>query len=73
MSVVSAPADWVEFVSELRLPRKADRRLGELMDLNSQGKLSESERAELESLVEVSETLSLARAKALQLLGRTPR
>ncbi|MGB7160035.1 MAG: hypothetical protein WBD40_18355 [Tepidisphaeraceae bacterium] len=73
MSVVSAPAEWVEFVSELRLPPKTDRRLAELMDRNNEGRLGESERAELESLVEVSETLSLARAKALHLLGRTPR
>jgi hypothetical protein len=73
MAVVSAPAEWVEFVSELRLPPKTDRRLQELMDRNNEGDLNESERAELESLVEVSETLSLARARALQLLGRQPR
>ena len=73
MTVVSAPADWVEFVSELRLPPKTDLRLQDLMDRNSEGLLGEDERAELESLVEVSETLSLARARALQLLGRTPR
>jgi hypothetical protein len=73
MAVVSAPAEWVEFVSELRLPPKTDRRLQELMDRNNEGVLNESERAELESLVEVSETLSLARARALQLLGRQPR
>ena len=73
MTVVSAPTDWVEFVSELRLPPRTDRRLQELMDRNNEGELEESERAELESLVEVSETLSLARAKALELLGRTPR
>ena len=73
MIVVSAPAEWVEFVSELRLPPKTDRRLQELMDRNNEGDLSESERAEFESLVEVSETLSLARARALQLLGRQPR
>jgi hypothetical protein len=73
MTSVSAPADWVEFVSEMRLPANADRRLQYLMDRNNQGQLSESERAELESWVEVSETMSLARAKALQLLGRTPR
>lgn len=72
MPVVSAPAEWVEFVSELRLPPKTDRRLSELMDRNSQGNLRESERAELESLVEISQTLSLARAKALHLLGRSP-
>ena len=45
MSVISAPADWVELV----------------------------EQEELETLVELSETISLARARALHLLGRAPR
>lgn len=53
MAVISAPADWVESVSRLRLPAKADR-------------------ADLESLVELSERLSLVRAEALHLLGRKP-
>ena len=73
MTVVSAPLDWVESVSELRLPEKTDRRLRELMDRNNEGRLSAGEREELESLVEVSERLSLVRAKALHLLGRNPR
>ena len=73
MSVISAPVDWVESVSELRLPLRSDRRLQELMDRNNEGALTADERAELESLVEVSETLSLVRAKALQILGRDPR
>ena len=72
MTVVQAPAEWVEFVSELRLPPKSDRRLQDLMSRHSDGLLSEAERAELESLVELSERLSLARAQALHLLGRTP-
>ena len=70
MTVLSAPVDWVASVSELRLPARSDYRLGELMDRNSEGLLSEAERAELESLVDLSETLSLVRAKALYLLGR---
>ena len=73
MTVISAPVDWVELVSELRLPPKTDRRLQELMDRNNEGLLSDDERAELESLVEVAEKLSLARARALHLLGRSPR
>lgn len=72
MTVISAPVDWVEFVSEVRLPAKSDRRLQELMDRNNDGLLTQAEHAELESLVEVSETLSLVRAKALRLLGRAP-
>ena len=73
MTVISAPVDWVEAVSELRLPARTDRRMQELMDLNNEGRLSAPERAELESLVEVSESLSLVRARALHLLGRDPR
>jgi hypothetical protein len=72
MAVIPAPVDWVESVSELRLPAKVDRRLQELMDRNTEGQLTEAERADLESLVELSETLALVRAEALQLLGRKP-
>jgi hypothetical protein len=72
MAVIPAPVDWVESVSELRLPPKVDRRLQELMDRNTEGQLTDAERADLESLVELSETLALVRAEALQLLGRTP-
>jgi hypothetical protein len=72
MTVVSAPIEWVERVSELNLPPKTDRRLSELMDRNTEGQLSAAERAELESLVELSESMSLVRADALHLLGRRP-
>jgi hypothetical protein len=71
-AVVSAPIDWVESVSRLRLPAKADRRLQDLMDRNNDGVLSPIEMAEMESLVELSETISLVRAEALHLLGRRP-
>lgn len=72
MSVISAPVDWVESVGKLRLPPRADHRLQELMDRNTEGQLTEREREDLEALVEISETLSLVRAEALHLLGRTP-
>jgi hypothetical protein len=72
MSLISAPLDWVELVSDLRLPPKADRRLQVLMDRNTEGQLSDDEAADLEALVELSETLSLVRAEALHLLGRNP-
>ena len=71
-SVISAPVKWVESVSALRLPRKADRRLRQLMDRNNEGELSPQEREELESLVDLSERLSLVRAEALRLLGQSP-
>ena len=73
MSVISAPLDWVELASDLRLPPKTDRRLQELMDRNTEGRLSAEESADLESLVELSETLSLVRTEALHLLGRVPK
>ena len=73
MSVVSAPLDWVELVSDLRLPPKVDHRLQDLMDRNTEGQLSAEETADLEYLVELSETLSLVRAEALHLLGRNPK
>jgi hypothetical protein len=71
-TMVPAPFAWVETVSRLRLPPKADQRLQELMDRNNEGELSESEREQLEALVEMSEALSLVRAEALHLLGTTP-
>ena len=40
------------------------------MDRNNDGQLTDNEREELESLVEMSESLSLVRAEALRLLGR---
>jgi hypothetical protein len=42
------------------------------MDGNNEGHLQESEREELEALVELSEKLSLIRGEALQILGRQP-
>jgi hypothetical protein len=69
---IDAPLEWVETVGSLRLPPKADQRLQELMDRNNDGLLTEVERADLESLVELSERLSLVRAEALHLLGRRP-
>jgi hypothetical protein len=71
-STIDAPLDWVETVGNLRLPPKADQRLQELMDRNNEGLLTETERADLESLVELSERLTLVRAEALHLLGRRP-
>ena len=66
-STIDAPLEWV-----VRLPPKADRRLQELMDRNNEGLLTETERADLESLVELSERISLVRAEALHLLERIP-
>jgi hypothetical protein len=69
MTTMCVPINWVESVSELKLPVKRHRRLQMLMDRNNEGQLTEEERSELESLVEMSQTLSLVRAEALHLLG----
>ena len=71
-TTIDAPLAWVESVGSLRLPPKADQRLQELMDRNNEGLLTDTERADLESLVELSERLSLVRAEAIHLLGRKP-
>lgn len=72
-STIDAPLEWVQAVGELRLPAKADQRLQELMDRNNEGLLTEAERAELGALAELSERISLLRAEALHLLGRSPK
>jgi hypothetical protein len=74
MSVfVQAPLEWVEEVAALRLPAKIDQRLRDLMDRNTDGALTPGEQEEIQALVELSEILALARARALHLLGREPR
>lgn len=71
-STIDVPLEWVETVGNLRLPPKADQRLQELMDRNNEGLLTAAERTDLESLVELSERLSVVRAEAIHLLGRKP-
>ena len=71
-AVVQAPLDLMEAVADLRLPAKANSRLQDLMDRNNNGALDQDEREDLEALVELSESLSLVRARALHLLGRKP-
>ncbi len=73
MSVIRASLELVEAIAALRLPSKTDRRLQQLMDRNTNGLLTDMEREDLEALVEMSESISLLRAKALHLLGRNPR
>lgn len=71
-STIAAPVEWVQSVGNLRFPAKTDHHLQELMDRNNEGLLLESEREELEALVELSEKMSLVRGEALQILGRQP-
>lgn len=72
MSVIQTPVDLVEAFAGFRLSPKMDQRLQELMDRNTNGLLTGPERTELEALVEMSESISLLRARALHLLGRKP-
>lgn len=67
-----APRSLAESVAALRFPSRTDARLQSLMDRNTNGQLSPVEREELESLVELSESLALVRAEALRVLGRNP-
>lgn len=71
-AVIEAPVDLVEAVADLRFPPKTYQRLQSLMDRNNQGTLTPAEHAELEALVELSQTLALVRAGALKLLGMKP-
>ena len=70
MNTIETPVELVTSVADLRFPQKIDAHLQTLMDRNTEGQLTEVEREELEALVELSETLSLLRVQALQVLGR---
>ena len=69
---MEAPIELAESVAAMRFPPKADARLQWLMDRNTDGLLTASEREELEALVELSESMALVRAQALRVLGRKP-
>ena len=69
-NVLPAPLDWVESIAELQLPQVIDDRMQILMGRNNEGLLRGEERVELESLVELSEMMSVVRARALHLLRR---
>ncbi len=71
LSTIETPIELVTSVADLRFPPKIDAHLQALMDRNTEGQLSDTERKELEALVEVSETISLLRVQALRVLGRT--
>jgi hypothetical protein len=71
-ATIAAPVDWIKAVGNLRFPSKKDHRLQDLMDRHNEGLLQESEKEELEALVELSEQLSLIRGEALQILGTQP-
>ena len=67
-AVLQAPREVVEAVAALRVPPRTDRKLQELMDRNNDGQLSGDELEDLESLVELSESIGIVRAKAIKIL-----
>lgn len=69
-AVVETPLELLESVAGMRFPPKTDARLQALMDRNTNGLITPDERVELESLVELSESIAVVRAKALRVLGR---
>ena len=64
--------DVLEDAAALHFPPGIDLRLQELMDRNTDGRLTSDEKKELAALAEVGEMMSLLRAKALLVLGRKP-
>lgn len=71
-ATVPAPAEWIESIGAFHLPPRTDRHLQSLMDRNTEGLLQPAEQEELAALAALSEEISLLRAQALQLLGRSP-
>ncbi len=69
-AVIEAPLEMIENIADLRFPPKTDQLLQSLMDRNTNGELNAQEREELEGLVELSQTIAMVRAKAIQVLGR---
>jgi hypothetical protein len=70
MTTIATPIEFVASVADLRFPAKINAHLQALMDRHTEGQLSAAECQELEALVELSETISLLRVQALQVLGR---
>lgn len=66
------PLELAEAAAALRFTPKADQRLQELMNRNTNGQLTDTEREELEALAELSENIAFVRVKALLFLGRKP-
>ena len=64
--------ELAEQAASLRLPEKMNERLQHLMDRNTNGLLDQEERDELESIIAISETMSILRGRALHILGRKP-
>ncbi len=67
-----SPTDLLKDVADLSFPPETEARMTWLMDRNTEGLLTPSEREELAALVKWGHRISLLRAKALLILGRKP-
>ena len=66
------PAAILEEVANLNFPPETEARMTSLMDRNTDGLLTPTERDELAALVNWGHRISLLRARALFVLGRKP-
>lgn len=62
----------LDSITQLKLPRQVGCRLQELLRRQTEGMLNETERHELDLLIEARESLALVRAKARILLDSAP-
>lgn len=67
-----SPTAVLEEVADLNFPPETEARMTWLMDRNSDGALTATERDELTALVNWGHRISLLRARALLVLGRRP-
>ena len=69
---IESPTAVLEEVADLSFPPETEARMTWLMDRNSEGLLTPTERDELAALVHWGHRISLLRARALFVLGRRP-
>lgn len=67
-----SPSALLEEVADLNFPPETSARMTWLMDRNTEGLLTPTERDELAALVKWGHRISLLRARAMLILGRKP-
>lgn len=63
-NTIEIPTQFLEEMANFEFPTSAQERLKQLMDKNNEGLLTELERAELSSLVELNEKVTLLKSQA---------
>ncbi len=63
-STIEIPTKFLKEMADFQFPPSAQERLNQLMDKNNEGELNEPERAELSSLVELNERVTLLKSQA---------